>query len=263
MDLIGVFVIIIKQPLSAASMCGDRYCLCKIGIAYCIDCVLCLIRNEINWKYSLEIFRSLQITKLFNCIFKNVVQSSVSTYVSSFWEKAFSVSVSSISSFLSSSSFDGFEDEVTMRYMIICQNWLIEDSPLVEEPHLSEKWLVIRFFITSSHSYIHYKMLIIYRSACGQNTDKSRGFGFVTFETEEAQKAIRELHGVAMEGRPLTVWPDSNSNSTSGEDTSWQTAPPPRRGKRNGKRKHVRAKIGRKVLVYVGRTDGRHDDWRR
>ena len=80
-----------------------------------------------------------------------------------------------------------------------------------------------------------------------RDTDKSRGFGFVTFETEEAaEKAIRELHGVKMEGRPLTVKAasvrGSNSNNTSGEDTSWQTAPPPRRGKRNGKRKSRKGK---------------------
>ena len=69
----------------------------------------------------------------------------------------------------------------------------------------------------------------------------------MTFETEEAaEKAIRELHGVTMEGRPLTVKAasvrGSNSNNTSGEDTSWQTAPPPRRGKRNGKRKSRKGK---------------------
>ena len=69
----------------------------------------------------------------------------------------------------------------------------------------------------------------------------------MTFETEEAaEKAIRELHGVTMEGRPLTVKAadvrGSNSNSTGGEDTSWQTAPPPRRGKRNGKRKPRKGK---------------------
>ena len=74
-----------------------------------------------------------------------------------------------------------------------------------------------------------------------RDTDKSRGFGFVTFETEEAaEKAIREFHGVMMDGRPLTVKAasvrGSNSNSTT-EDTSWQTAPPPRRGRRNVKKR--------------------------
>src|SRR5215210_2759726 len=37
-------------------------------------------------------------------------------------------------------------------------------------------------------------------------TGKSRGFAFVTMATDaDAQNAITQLHGKAMEGRPLTV----------------------------------------------------------
>ena len=37
-------------------------------------------------------------------------------------------------------------------------------------------------------------------------TGKSRGFAFVTMSTEgEAQNAIEQFHGKALEGRPLTV----------------------------------------------------------
>jgi len=65
----------------------------------------------------------------------------------------------------------------------------------------------------------------------------------VTFETEDAaQKAIRELHGVSMEGRPLTVKAaearggSKGSSNSSSNDLSWHTAPPPRRGNRRGGR---------------------------
>ncbi len=37
-------------------------------------------------------------------------------------------------------------------------------------------------------------------------TGKSRGFGFIEMgSTEEGQKAIQELHGKVVDGRPLTV----------------------------------------------------------
>lgn len=39
-----------------------------------------------------------------------------------------------------------------------------------------------------------------------RHSGRSKGFGFVEFETEEeAQKAVKELNGQEMEGRPLTV----------------------------------------------------------
>ena len=39
-----------------------------------------------------------------------------------------------------------------------------------------------------------------------RDSGRSRGFGFVTFETEEgAENAIREFHGQELNGRPLRI----------------------------------------------------------
>ena len=38
-----------------------------------------------------------------------------------------------------------------------------------------------------------------------RETGRSRGFGFVEMEEEDGRKAIENLHGTPLEGRPLTV----------------------------------------------------------
>lgn len=38
-----------------------------------------------------------------------------------------------------------------------------------------------------------------------RETGRSRGFGFVEMEEEDGRKAIENLHGTPMDGRPLTV----------------------------------------------------------
>ena len=39
-----------------------------------------------------------------------------------------------------------------------------------------------------------------------RDSGRSRGFGFVTFETEEgAENAIRDFHGQELDGRPLRI----------------------------------------------------------
>ena len=38
-----------------------------------------------------------------------------------------------------------------------------------------------------------------------RETGRSRGFGFVEMEEEDGRKAIENLHGTQMDGRPLTV----------------------------------------------------------
>lgn len=38
-----------------------------------------------------------------------------------------------------------------------------------------------------------------------RETGRSRGFGFVEMDEEDGRKAIENLHGTPMEGRPLTV----------------------------------------------------------
>ncbi|MGD1914561.1 MAG: RNA recognition motif domain-containing protein [Phycisphaerales bacterium] len=38
-----------------------------------------------------------------------------------------------------------------------------------------------------------------------RETGRSRGFGFIEMEEEDGRKAIENLHGTPLEGRPLTV----------------------------------------------------------
>ena len=89
-----------------------------------------------------------------------------------------------------------------------------------------------------------------------RDTDKSRGFAFVTLDSPDAAKqAIAEVHGRTMDGRVLTVKPalargqaaaaaavaasdvGAGGSADASDDGSWVTAPPRRRrGKRGGQR---------------------------
>ena len=71
-----------------------------------------------------------------------------------------------------------------------------------------------------------------------RNTNKPRGFGFVTFELpDNAKEAIAEMNGVSFEGRILSVGPAQNRGTgpMNKEDEQWKTAPPPRKTKGNQK----------------------------
>ncbi len=87
-----------------------------------------------------------------------------------------------------------------------------------------------------------------------RHTDKSRGFAFVTFATDDAAvAAIAEMHGKTLEGRALTVksalargqqgGAAAASAKEEADNSGWATAPPRRRrggggvrGRRNGRR---------------------------
>ena len=87
-----------------------------------------------------------------------------------------------------------------------------------------------------------------------RDTDKSRGFAFVTLDSPDAAKqAIAEVHGRTMDGRVLTkpalargqaaaaaavaVDVGAGGSADASDDGSWVTAPPRRRrGKRGGQR---------------------------
>ncbi|CAN1803672.1 RNA-binding protein CP33, chloroplastic [Linum perenne] len=65
--------------------------------------------------------------------------------------------------------------------------------------------------------------LISAKVCYGRETQKSRGFGFVSFETaEDAEAALNTMNGVEVEGRPLrvnTVPPPKTSSSTGSESS--------------------------------------------
>ena len=68
-----------------------------------------------------------------------------------------------------------------------------------------------------------------------RNTNKPKGFGFVTFDqASSAVEAIEVMHGSNFEGRILSVGPAQNRgtgslNSKAEEDEEWKTAPPTRK----------------------------------
>jgi RNA recognition motif-containing protein len=65
------------------------------------------------------------------------------------------------------------------------------------------------------------RSVVILRSP---QTDRSRGFGFVEFASEEdAQAATREMDGVEIEGRPIKVGPSRTRPAARGPGTSFHS----------------------------------------
>lgn len=91
-----------------------------------------------------------------------------------------------------------------------------------------------------------------------RNTDKSRGFAFVTLDSADAAiAAIEGVHGKSMDGRVLTVKSalarGQNISKTLGnsaaieeeDDSSWATAPPRRRRGRRNRNSYGKTKSSR------------------
>ena len=112
-----------------------------------------------------------------------------------------------------------------------------------------------------------------------RETDKSRGFAFVTLDTPEAARAaIAEVHGRTMDGRALTVKPALARGQTSeivrvGEagdgslvggqdDGSWATAPPRRhRGKNRHNVRHTANPYGGRQARGHGSNPPQKKSW--
>jgi cold-inducible RNA-binding protein len=97
-----------------------------------------------------------------------------------------------------------------------------------------------------------------------RNTDKSKGFAFITFSTAEAAtNAIANLHGKSWQGRVLTVKPalargqqniPATTSAVVDDGGGWATAPPKRRQRESMEERTRRLQNGGKVYKNRGRN---------